>query len=64
MSQGLGEEDGWKDLTKDTNLKTMIGKLKGITIDDSGQVTEIDAAQLGLQGGYLEVTFWWPWSDS
>jgi hypothetical protein len=52
----LSETDGWKDLAADTDLKTMVGKLKGITIDGSGRVTEIKTSiGMGLQGDVLRI---------
>jgi hypothetical protein len=52
----LGEVDGWKTLTADTDLKTMKGKLIGIKIDASGLVTHIDLPNRGLVGNFnLEV---------
>jgi hypothetical protein len=51
----LSEADGWKDLTADTDLKTMAGKLEGITIDGSGLVTEISLSKRGMQGGVLRI---------
>jgi hypothetical protein len=52
----LSETDGWKDLTADTDLKTTVGKLEGITIDGSGLVTEIKtSAKMGMQGDVLRI---------
>ena len=55
----LSEEDGWKDLTADMDLKTMVGKLEGITIDGSGLVTEIELTGITIdgsgQGGVLRI---------
>jgi hypothetical protein len=36
----LSELDGWKDLTVDTDVGTMVGKLEGITIDGSGTLDD------------------------
>jgi hypothetical protein len=44
-------QDGWKDLTADMDLKTMVGKLEGITIDGSGLVTEIELTGIRIDGG-------------
>ena len=48
----LIELDGWKNLTVDTDLKTMVGQLEGITIDGSGLVTKICIPKRGLSGEF------------
>jgi hypothetical protein len=48
----LIELDGWKNLTVDTDLKTMVGQLEGITIDGSGLVTKIHLSNWALSGEF------------